>query len=158
MFFENKIIRLQKFKLITVYIFGIFYINIGLSHFINPDFFLVIMPEYLPYPLFLVYLSGFFEVLFGFLLFFEKTRNFSSVGLALLLLFVFPANIHLYLSEEAQEMYQISKNKAITRMFFQIPLIMIAIWHSINKSYKNLDKVMGIVFVVTLIYFISLSL
>lgn len=40
----------------------------GLNHFISPEVYLLIMPSYLPWHLFLVYLSGLLEALFGILL------------------------------------------------------------------------------------------
>ena len=96
MFFENKDKLAFKFKLITIYIMAIFYINVGIGHFINPDFFLVIVPDYLPYHLFLVYISGLFEIIFGFSLLFKKSRKFGAIGLIFLLILVFPANIFLF--------------------------------------------------------------
>ena len=62
MFFENKINFPQKFKFITIYIMSILYINIGINHFVNPDFFLVIVPDYLPYHLALVYILSLIHI------------------------------------------------------------------------------------------------
>ena len=64
---------------------SIFYINVGIEHFTDPGWFIQIVPPYLSYKLELVYISGFFEVLFGFLLFFTKTRYFASWGIIILL-------------------------------------------------------------------------
>ena len=75
MFFENKDKLALKFKLITVYIMALFYINVGIGHFISPDFFLVIVPDYLPYHLFLVYISGLFEIILVCHYFSENQEN-----------------------------------------------------------------------------------
>ena len=158
MFFENKINFLQKFKFFTIYIMAILYINIGINHFVNPDFFLVIVPDYLPYHLALVYISGIFEIIFGVLLVFKKTRKIAGRGLVFLLILVFPANIFLFQSIEALSAYEITQNKALVRMFFQAPLILIAFWHSIIKEYKYFDILCGICFMPTILYFISLSI
>ena len=157
MFFENKDKLTLKFKLITIYIMAIFYINVGIGHFINPDFFLVIVPDYLPYHLFLVYISGLFEIIFGASLLFKKSRKFGAIGLIFLLILVFPANIFLFQSLEAQSVYEISKDKALVRMFFQAPLILIAFWHSLDKVYRYYDIFCVIIFIPTILYFISLS-
>ena len=158
MFFENKINFPQKFKFFTIYIMVILYINIGINHFVNPDFFLVIVPDYLPYHLALVYISGIFEIIFGVLLVFKKTRKIAGTGLVFLLILVFPANIFLFQSIEAQSAYEITQNKALIRMFFQAPLILIAFWHSITKEHKYFDIFCGICFIPTILYFISLSI
>ena len=157
MFFENKDKLGLKFKLITIYIMALFYINVGITHFINPDFFLVIVPDYLPYHMFLVYISGLFEIIFGVSLLSKKSRKFGATGLIFLLILVFPANIFLFQSMEAQSVYEISKNKALVRMFFQVPLILIAFWHSLDKEHTYFDIFCVIIFVPTILYFISLS-
>ena len=157
MFFENKINFPQKFKFITIYTMSVLYINIGTNHFINPAFFLVIVPDYLPYHLAMVYISGLFEIIFGLLLIFKKTRKIAGIGLIFLLILVFPANIFLFQSTDAQTAYAISQNKALVRMFFQAPLILIAFWHSTSKEHKYFDVFCGIFFIPTILYFISLS-
>ena len=45
-------------KYSTVFIMSYFYINIGVKHFTEPDWFLQIMPPYIPFHLEMVYISG----------------------------------------------------------------------------------------------------
>ena len=116
-------------KRISIYIMCFFYIKIGIDHFINPDYYLSIVPPYLNFHYELVLISGFFEVLFGFGLL-TKYRKQSAIGLILLLITVFPANIFLIQSEEAQIALNINKNLAIIRAPFQLLFIAIAYWHS----------------------------
>ena len=85
----------MNIKKITIYLMSIFYIHIGIKHFIDPYWFMKIMPPYLPYHLELVYLSGLFEILFGLLLLFKKTRYIASLGLISLLIAVFPSSVGL---------------------------------------------------------------
>jgi uncharacterized membrane protein len=46
-------------------IFSVSIIVVGFTHFIKPDQYVRIVPPQLPYPLELVYISGFFEILGG---------------------------------------------------------------------------------------------
>ncbi len=147
---------LQRFKFISIIIMAILYIHIGIKHFSNVEYFLNIMPPYLPFHIPLVYISGFFEVLFGFLLLFKKTRRYASIGLIMLLILVFPANIYLVQSLEAQLSLGISKSQALMRLPFQIPLVVIAYWHSQNKSSIFFSWFCISLFFPTLIYFLSL--
>ena len=149
---------MKNFKLISIYTLSLFYINVGINHFINPGFFTVIVPPYIPYSIFLVYLSGFFEILFGSMIIFKKSRHYGAIGLFLLLIFVFPANVYLYQSYEAQEILNISKDGSFIRLFFQIPLLILAYWHSKKKTSKKINLVGTLIFVPTIIYFLSLSL
>ena len=74
---------------------SLLYIAAGLNHFINPDFYLRMMPPYLPWPTFLHLTAGALEVLGGALLLFPPLRHWAAWGLVLLLLAVYPANLHV---------------------------------------------------------------
>ena len=82
-------------KYLSLVVMGIFYILVGISHFTSPIWYVQIVPPSLPYKLELVYISGLFEILFGGMLFFKKTRFLAGWGLILLLIAVYPANIYL---------------------------------------------------------------
>lgn len=105
------------------------YIYVGMRHFIDPDFFLAIMPDYLPFHQEAVYISGFFEILLGGMLLFQKSRKVAGWGLIVLLIAVFPANIYLAQNEAAQQAIDISQTAAIVRLPFQALFIGIAFWH-----------------------------
>jgi uncharacterized membrane protein len=68
----------------------------GVGHFVATDFYVSIMPLYLPYHRALVLLSGVFEVAPGILLLVPKTSRFAAWGLIALLIAVFPANIFMF--------------------------------------------------------------
>ena len=149
---------LGYFKSVTIYTFSLFYLVVGIKHFKDVNFFVSIMPPYIPFHEFFIYLSGFFEILFGFLLLFKRTRKFAGIGLIYLLVFVFPANVHLYLSEVAQKALSITQNDALIRLPFQLPLMIIAFWHAEENSTKFLDIFCSFIFIPTILYFFSLSL
>lgn len=149
---------LKRTKILSIYIIALFYIIVGYKHFTNVDFFLVIVPPNLPFPEFIVYLSGIFEIVLGFLIIPSKSRKYAAFGLILLLIAVFPANIYLYISETAQNLYGIDKIDALIRLPFQIPLIIIAFWHSLNNSSSEFDLIAIFLFIPTIIYFLSLSI
>ena len=124
---------MKYLKFLTIYFMSISYTYGGVRHFIDPDFFLAIMPNYLPYHLEFVYLSGIAEITFGILLFFKKTRTFAAYGLIILLVCVFPANIHLVESELSQSILGATKSQTIIRLPFQALFILLAFWHSKNN-------------------------
>jgi len=74
---------------------SVFFINVGIDHFVNPDFYLSIMPDYLPFHSEAVYWSGFFEILGGFAVLIPKLRTLARWGLISLLIAVYPANIYM---------------------------------------------------------------
>lgn len=148
---------MKKFKFFTIIILSLFYINVGITHFTNPEFFLGIMPPYIPFHDFFVYLSGFFEVLFGLMILFKKTRYYGGIGLLCLLIAVFPANIYLYQSAEALEILNFNKSGALIRLFFQVPLLILAYWHAQEKTSNYFDFISSVIFFPTIIYFLTLS-
>ena len=143
-------------KLITVYSLAILYIFVGITHFTNPDFFIPLVPPFLIYLEELVFVSGIVEVIMGVMLLFKKSRRLGAWITITLLLAVFPANIYLYISETPRDILNISKNQALFRLPFQVPLITIAYWHSMNKSSRRFSFFCIALFIPTIIYFISL--
>lgn len=68
---------------------------VGVMHFTNPTPFVRIVPDWLPAPLWLVWISGVFEILGGVGVVIPQTRKAASWGLIALFVAVFPANIHM---------------------------------------------------------------
>ena len=132
------------------------YIIVGIKHFVDVEYFVSIVPNYISWKKEAVFISGFFEILLGILLLFHKTRKLAAWGIIMLLIAVFPANIYLYVSEIAREISNISKIEALIRIPFQIPLIIISYWLSKKISSKIFSKICIVLFIPTIIYFISL--
>ena len=105
-----------------------FYISAGLLHFTNTNWFLQIVPPYLPLKLEFVYVSGFFEIIFGFMLILPSWRYYAGWGLVLLLIAIYPANI--YLAQTNGAAMNTSALVAWARLPFQFIFIGIAYWHT----------------------------
>jgi uncharacterized membrane protein len=87
-------------KRILLLLLAAFFVFAGVNHFVNPDFYVRIMPPYLPAHRELVWLSGVFEVLGGVGVLLPRWRSLAGWGLVLLLFAVFPANLHMALNPE----------------------------------------------------------
>ncbi|HEY9431234.1 MAG TPA: MauE/DoxX family redox-associated membrane protein [Blastocatellia bacterium] len=77
------------------YLLAAGFIFAGFNHFYNPDFYLRIMPPYLPWPSALHLTAGFFEAVLGVMLLIQRFQKLAAWGLIALLLAVYPANIHM---------------------------------------------------------------
>lgn len=75
---------------------SVFFVSAGLAHFFAPDFFVAIVPSYLPHALLLVYISGVAELAGGIAIQIPRLRKLAGWGLIALLVAVFPANIHAF--------------------------------------------------------------
>jgi uncharacterized membrane protein len=147
---------LPIYKNITIYILSVMYIIIGIKHFTSLEYFVNIMPSFIPFKEFAVYLTGLIEMFGGLMLLSKYTRKIGAFLIIILLLIVFPANIYLYISEVPRELLGITKSQALIRMPFQIPLIILAYWHSQKNVSNWLDILSSIIFIPTILYFITL--
>ena len=147
----------KSLKNLIAFSLGALYIIVGIKHFTDLEFFLVIVPPYIPFPETMVYISGLFEIIFGCLLIPKKTRKYAAIGLIFLLIAVFPANIYLFKSEVALKTIGISSLDALVRLPFQIPLIIIAYWQTKNNTSKEFDLIAIILFIPTILYFLTLG-
>ena len=77
-----------------------FFAFAGVGHFTNAEFFVAIVPPYLPAPEALVAISGVFEILGAVGVLVPRTRRLAGFGLLALLVAVYPANIHMALHPE----------------------------------------------------------
>ena len=89
-----------KFKAFARCILGLFFIIAGFGHFYMPEFYLRMMPAYLPLPYFLIYLSGLCEIAIGVCCFIQSKYKIAKWGAIALLIAVFPANIHMAMHPE----------------------------------------------------------
>lgn len=96
---------MRVLKLILKYLLALFFVLAGLNHFIHTGFYQKIMPPYLPWHSFLVYLSGLFEVILGLALTIGKFTRLAAWGMIALLVAVFPANIHMVANPELYPEY-----------------------------------------------------
>lgn len=119
---------MRKLKIILKYLLCAFFVVAGLNHFINPALYLKIMPPYLPWRLFLVYLSGFFEVALGLLLLAPAFSRAAAWGLIALLVAVFPANIQMAINPELYP--DISPLALWLRLPLQAVFIAWAFWYT----------------------------
>ena len=77
---------------------GLSFLFTGSWHFTSPQIFEFMMPPYLPFHRKLILISGFFEILGGLGIILPRTRRVAGLCLALLLICVLPANIHVAMS------------------------------------------------------------
>ncbi len=73
---------------------GIFYLFAGANHFFNPDFYLPLIPDYLPAPILLNLLVGIVELALGVLVFIPQYTKLATHGIILLLLVLVPSHIY----------------------------------------------------------------
>lgn len=86
-------------KRILLWIMAAFYIVAGVMHFAHPEYYLPMMPPYLPRHGALIFLSGVAEVGLGIAVLVPWLRSEAGWGIILLLIAILPANIHIALHD-----------------------------------------------------------
>ncbi|TWR26373.1 DoxX family protein [Mucilaginibacter pallidiroseus] len=106
------------------------YFIAGLNHFYNPASYVKIIPDYLPFPLVLNYLSGVFEILFAALLISTKTRKLAAYGIVLMLTAFLPVHITMLIDAPMQlGKLTVTPALAWVRLLLQPLLMLWAWWH-----------------------------
>ncbi len=113
---------MKRFKQVLKYLFGLMFILAGINHFLKPEFYLPMMPPYIPYHELMVILSGIAEIVLGLLLFIPRFSRLAAWGLIALLIAVFPANLHMALHpEQFPDVPQLG-------LWFRLPIQGVMLW------------------------------
>lgn len=102
----------------------------GVLHFRATDAYVSVMPDYLPWHRELVLISGFFEIAGGLGLLVARTRKWAGIGLILLFIAVFPANVHMAVENIQPFSFEIPAYALWGRLPFQLVFILWAWWVS----------------------------
>jgi uncharacterized membrane protein len=109
----------------------------GLAHFTNTAVYVALMPPWMPWHHFLVYVSGVLEAGLGALLLWPKTSRWAAWGLIACFLAIFPANVHHAVSggldDPALPAFFANQVIAWLRLPFQIVFIAWALWFAADR-------------------------
>lgn len=128
----------QDFRAAACLAVSLMFIQVGTVHLFKPDSLTYMIEGLLPFPQFLVILSGVAEILLGAGLLWSKSRKWSARGLIVLLIMVFPANVNVAVNGLAAPGGLPSEDWYVwSRLLFQ-PLYILWIYFSSLKSRSSL--------------------
>lgn len=127
---------MQKLKYLGLAIVFVWFMGGGITHFTNAEFFLGIMPGWLPWHLALVYVSGVFEILGAVGIVIPRTRLWAGIGLIALTIAVTPVNIHMSLNPELFP--DATSSQLSIRLVVQV-LLLACIWWSTQPMRQGLN-------------------
>lgn len=117
----RRILNMSLPTLIFSILMASFYVFAGFMHFKNPLFFLKITPRWAPYPELVNKIVGALEIILGICVLVPSTRSIAAIGIIVLLILVFPANIYHF--QKA-----LRKKKMIWVTLLRLPLQLLLIW------------------------------
>ncbi|MBV7258027.1 DoxX family protein [Erythrobacter crassostreae] len=122
---------MPRLKIALRVILALFYGYAGYVHFIRPEPFLAITPDWVPYPSAVVWWTGIAEIAgaIGLLQPFSKQlRQAAGIGLALYALCVWPANINHFMMDMGRADGGLGLGYHVPRMIAQPIIIWLALW------------------------------
>lgn len=119
-------------KKVSQYVLAVFFILAGINHFINPEFYLPLIPPYLPYHHLINLISGTVEVALGLGVLIPTTSKYAAQGIIILMLLFIPS--HIYFVQMGSCIGNLCTDPWIGwgRLIVIHPLLILwAYWHSI---------------------------
>ena len=125
-----KLLRKSKIKRVLRWLLIVFYFVAGVNHFVNPEFYLPLIPSYLPNPELINLASGVVEILLAIGVAIPKYRKVSVIGIILMLIAFIPS--HVYFIQQGACMHEGSLCTPLwvawVRLFPVHPLFMYWAW------------------------------
>ena len=106
-----------------LYFMALAYILAGANHFRAPEFYMPMMPNYIPRPKLMIYLSGMAEILLGALLLPEATRSLAALGIVAMLVVFF--TVHVYMVQMRNSIF---KKIPVAIIYLRIPFQFLLIY------------------------------
>ena len=110
--------------------YGIPFILVGIEHFRSPQKFVDIVPNYLPFALFLVYLTGIMEIVGGLGIIYPNTREITGRLMVLFLIAIYPANFNMWMNDIPYNGTRLTTQGHLVRLSVQFLLIIAALGFS----------------------------
>lgn len=123
----KRILKYAGLILVTV-----FFTVGGQAHFTMTEFFVKIVPPYVPFPLLMVYVTGVLEMIGAVAIWVPAWRSWAGIGLVALTVCVTPANIYMWQNPELFP--EISPAFLSWRLVAQVVLLGIIWWSTRLES------------------------
>lgn len=108
-------------KKIALYVFCFLFAAAGVGHFFLDSFFIMGMPQWVPFRAAIVYISGIVEILLALGLVVKQTRAKAGILIASFLVLVFPVNIYMAMTPENYDLPSAA-------LWIRLPLQIVLIW------------------------------
>tara|TARA_B100000579_G_scaffold416113_1_gene411343 strand:- start:116 stop:523 length:408 start_codon:yes stop_codon:yes gene_type:complete len=115
-------------KHILSIILGIFFINVGIGHFVEPEWFEPIVPAILGDPTFWVLLTGAMEIILGVGIIIPQSRKYSGLLMTFFLIAIYWANLNMWINNVPLDGKTFATIWHIIRLLLQILMILVALW------------------------------
>lgn len=88
-------------KKVFLYLISVFFLFTGLRHLVFPDFYVGLMPSFIPVPYALIFITGILQIICAIGLVILKTRKVAAYGLLFFLVATLPILVYLWVYKES---------------------------------------------------------
>ena len=83
---------------LLIYVYVVFFISAGLNHFLNPQFYDAIVPDFIPYPRLVHQITGVIEIILPLFLL-TRFRKEAALLMMIFLVLLYGANLYVWIND-----------------------------------------------------------
>lgn len=117
-----------------------FFLVAGAMHFVIPEFYLAMMPPFIPFQSFLIVLTGIAEMAGAIGIQIPKYRRLAGMLMIMMLVAIFPANIYVAWAQPVLPNVDYTPDSMWWRLLLQ-PVFIAWIWHTSLIKDHNLENI-----------------
>ncbi len=83
---------------LLIYVYVVFFISAGLNHFLNPQFYDAIVPDFIPFPRLIHQITGVIEIILPLFLL-TRFRKEAALLMMIFLVLLYGANLYVWIND-----------------------------------------------------------
>ena len=109
---------------VLIYVYVIFFIGAGVNHFLNPQFYDAIVPQFIPFPRLVHQITGVLEIIIPLFLL-PRFRKEAALIMIIFLILIYGANLSVWVNNLPYGRTYFSNQQHFIRLLLQILYIYI---------------------------------
>ena len=109
---------------VLIYVYVIFFIGAGVNHFLNPQFYDAIVPQFIPFPRLVHQITGVLEIIIPLFLL-TRFRKEAALIMIIFLILIYGANLYVWVNDLPYGRTYFSNQQHVIRLLLQILYIYI---------------------------------
>jgi uncharacterized membrane protein len=109
---------------VLIYVYIIFFIGAGVNHFLNPQFYDAIVPQFIPFPRLVHQITGVLEIIIPLFLL-TRFRKEAALIMIIFLILIYGANLYVWVNNLPYGRTHFSNQQHFIRLLLQILYIYI---------------------------------
>ena len=109
---------------VLIYVYVIFFIGAGVNHFLNPQFYDAIVPQFIPFPRLVHQITGVLEIIIPLFLL-TRFRKEAALIMIISLILIYGANLYVWVNNLPYGRTYFSNQQHFIRLLLQILYIYI---------------------------------